>query len=72
MRSGEQYLEMNHTHFILIDDGTVRNFNIGNYRTRLAKAIAHGNAKDQFPGKSMFNGRSSKIIIFFHLFKCPL
>lgn len=50
---------MNHTHFILLDDGTVRNFNVGNYRSQLAKAIAHGNAKDKFPGNS-FEMRSNQ------------
>ncbi|CAF3482445.1 unnamed protein product [Rotaria sp. Silwood1] len=45
LRTGQQSLEMNHTHFILLDDGTLQSYNIGDYRTRLAKTIANGRAK---------------------------
>ncbi|CAF1189094.1 unnamed protein product [Rotaria sp. Silwood1] len=45
LRTGQQSLEMNHTHFILLDDGTLQSYNIGDYRTRLAKTIAKGRAK---------------------------
>ncbi|CAF4529344.1 unnamed protein product, partial [Rotaria sp. Silwood2] len=40
---------MNHTHFILLDDGTLQSYNIGDYRTRLAKTIANGRAKQNLP-----------------------
>ncbi|CAF0816739.1 unnamed protein product [Adineta ricciae] len=33
--SGEHDLEMNHTHYVMLDDGTIREYNIGDYRTRL-------------------------------------
>ncbi len=40
---------MNHTHFILLDDGTLRYYEVGDYRTRLAKTIANGCAKQALP-----------------------
>ncbi|CAF4612367.1 unnamed protein product, partial [Rotaria sp. Silwood2] len=49
LRSNQQSLEMNHTHFILLDDGTLQSYNIGDYRTRLAKTIANGRAKQNLP-----------------------
>lgn len=49
-RPGEQNLEMNHTNFILLDDGTLRHYEIGDYRTRLTKTIANGRAKQVLPG----------------------
>ncbi|CAF1295890.1 unnamed protein product, partial [Rotaria sordida] len=45
LRAGQQSLEMNHTYFILLDDGTLQSYNIGDYRTRLAKTISNGRAK---------------------------
>ncbi|UJR20407.1 hypothetical protein I4U23_023538 [Adineta vaga] len=48
-RFGEQSVEMNHTHFIFLDDGTLRRFDIGDYRTRLAKTIANGRVKQVLP-----------------------
>lgn len=50
---------MNHTHFILLDDGTLQSYSIGDYRTRLAKTIANGRAKQSFSS-------------IYHLFKVPL
>lgn len=41
IQAGEQNLEMNHTHFILLDDGTVRRYDVGDSRTRLIQSIAH-------------------------------
>ncbi|CAF0946556.1 unnamed protein product [Adineta steineri] len=48
-RAGEQSLEMNHTHFLLLDDGTIRYFDIGDYRTRLVKTIAHKHTNQTLP-----------------------
>ncbi len=49
-RRAEQNLEMNHTHFVLLDDGTRRYYDIGGYRTRLVKRIANGRAKQVLSG----------------------
>lgn len=45
----QQNLEMNHTHFIFLDDETVRSHNIGDYRPRLAKTIANECSKHNLP-----------------------
>lgn len=37
---GQQALEPNHTHFLLLDDGTYFGYDIGDYRTRLVKQIS--------------------------------
>ncbi|CAF2638466.1 unnamed protein product [Rotaria sp. Silwood2] len=36
---GERDLDMNHTHYLMLDDGTVRYYNIGDYRTKLCAYI---------------------------------
>jgi hypothetical protein len=41
---------MNHTHFILLDDGTLRHYEIGDYRTRLVKTIANKRIGQALPG----------------------
>jgi len=46
---------MNHTHFILLDDGTLRYYEIGDYRTRLAQTIANGRAKQALSGIPYFS-----------------
>jgi hypothetical protein len=46
---GEQNLEVNHTHFILLDDGTLRHYNTGDYRTRLTKTISNGHGNQVLP-----------------------
>lgn len=51
---GDQNLEMNHTHFILLDDGTIRHYDIGDYRTRLTNTIANDRTKQTLPGRSHF------------------
>ena len=33
-QKGQQDLEPNHTHFLLLDDGTYYGYDIGDYRTR--------------------------------------
>ena len=34
-RKGVLGLELNHTHFLMLDDGTIRRFDTDDYRTRL-------------------------------------
>jgi len=46
---------MNHTHFILLDDGTIRHYEIGDYRSRLTNTIANGSTKQALPGISHFS-----------------
>ncbi len=48
-RPGDRNLEMNHTHFILLDDGTIRHYGIGDYRSRLTNTIANGRTKQSLP-----------------------
>ncbi len=61
-RPDGQNLEMNHTHFILLDNGIIRNYDIGDYLTRLTKTIANGYAKQVLSGKDQFVFR---ILIFY-------
>lgn len=47
---GQQDLEPNHTHFLLLDDGTYYNYELKDYRTRLVMAISsynNANSKNQ-------------------------
>jgi phage baseplate assembly protein gpV len=37
---GQQPLEPNHTHFLLLDDGTYYQYETGDYRTRLVKQLS--------------------------------
>jgi hypothetical protein len=44
---GQQVLDPNHTHFLLMDDGTYYGYEIGDYRTRFVNEVskyrgAHG------------------------------
>ncbi|CAF1538232.1 unnamed protein product, partial [Didymodactylos carnosus] len=48
-RHGERDLEMHHTHYFLLDDGTLRRYDIKDYRTRLAIAIANGRSMKGLP-----------------------
>ncbi|CAF4826572.1 unnamed protein product [Rotaria sp. Silwood1] len=41
LQSGECYLEMNHSHYLMLDDGTYRYFNTKDYRTRLCNYISN-------------------------------
>ncbi len=54
---GQQDLEPNHTHFLLLDDGTYYNYDLKDYRTRLVTEISrYRNA----------NGRKKNNIFIFH------
>jgi hypothetical protein len=39
-RKGQEDLEPNHTHFILLDDGTYSGYEMGDYRTKLVDEIS--------------------------------
>jgi len=43
---GQQDLEPNHTHFLLLDDGTYYGYNIGDYRTRFVIEASNYQKKD--------------------------
>ncbi len=38
--SGERDLEMNHSHYLMLDDGRFRFYDTGDYRTRLCIQLA--------------------------------
>jgi hypothetical protein len=39
-QKGQWELEMNHSHYLMLDDGTIRYYDIEDYRTRLAIHLA--------------------------------
>jgi len=43
---GQQALEPNHTHFLLLDDGTYYGYDTGDYRTRFVTEISEYKNKD--------------------------
>ena len=43
---GQQDLEPNHTHFLLLDDGTYSGYDIGDYRTRFVQDVSRFNKAD--------------------------
>ncbi|CAF1230161.1 unnamed protein product [Rotaria sordida] len=43
---GEQDLESNHTHFLLLDDGTYYGYDIGDYRTKFVLEASHYKKSD--------------------------
>ncbi|CAF1276333.1 unnamed protein product [Rotaria magnacalcarata] len=47
--SGERDLEMNHSHYLMLDDGRLRHYDIGDYRTRLCAHLAKLERDDDFP-----------------------
>ncbi|CAF4193790.1 unnamed protein product, partial [Rotaria sordida] len=48
---GQRDLEMNHSHYIMLDDGRLRYYDTGDYRTRLCVQIAKLQHEIDFPGK---------------------
>ncbi|CAF1409612.1 unnamed protein product, partial [Adineta steineri] len=46
---GEQNLEKNHSQYLLMDDGTIRNYDTGDFRTRLAKQISQIQSEGVLP-----------------------
>jgi hypothetical protein len=49
--SGQRDLEMNHSHYLMLDDGRLRFYDIGDYRTRLCVEIAKLQHENAFPSK---------------------
>ncbi|CAF4602126.1 unnamed protein product [Rotaria sp. Silwood1] len=47
-RSGEWDLEMHHSHYLMLDDGTTRNYDTQNYRTHLVTHMAKINNEHDF------------------------
>ncbi len=45
-KKGQQDLEPNHTHFLLLDDGTYYGYDTGDYRTRFVLEASHYPTKD--------------------------
>jgi hypothetical protein len=43
---GQQDLEPNHTHFLLLDDGTYYGYDIGDYRTRFVLEASQYKKRD--------------------------
>lgn len=46
LRSGESYLEMHHSHYLMLDDGKARSYDAADFRTRLCCQIARQLGKD--------------------------
>ena len=51
---GQRDLEMNHSHYLMLDDGTVRSYDIGDYRTRLCAQLAKLQHESDFPSTWVF------------------
>jgi hypothetical protein len=49
--SGQRDLEMNHSHYLMLDDGRRRFYDIGDYRTRLCTQLAKLQHENEFPSK---------------------
>ncbi|CAF4870469.1 unnamed protein product [Rotaria sp. Silwood1] len=47
--SGQRDLEMNHSHYLMLDDGTLRHYDTGDYRTRLCVHMAKLQHEIDFP-----------------------
>ncbi|CAF1229932.1 unnamed protein product [Rotaria sordida] len=47
-RSGEWDLETNHSYYLMLDDGTLRNYDTQDYRTRLVTHMARINSEHDF------------------------
>jgi len=47
-------LELNHSHYLMLDDGRIRNDSTQDFRTRFAVHISKLNESDNFPSKHLF------------------
>ena len=52
--SGERDLEMNHSHYLMLDDGRLRYYDTGDYRTRLSVQLAKLQSENDFPSEVIF------------------
>ncbi len=50
---GQWKLETNHTHYLMLDDGTIRYYDTKDYRTQLAIHLARLNYDDDITSKYM-------------------
>jgi hypothetical protein len=48
---GERDLEMNHTHYLMLDDGRLRHYDSKDYRTRLCLQLAKHNNEISSPSE---------------------
>ena len=46
-------LELNHTHFLMLDDGTIRHFETKDYRTRLCAHLGKTESEHESLSKSI-------------------
>lgn len=56
--SGQRDLEMNHSHYLMLDDGTTRHYTTKDYRTRLAIHMARLQHEDDVAGMYISLGKS--------------
>lgn len=50
--SGQRDLEMNHSHYLMLDDGRYRFYDIGDYRTKLCTELGKLQHENDFPSKN--------------------
>lgn len=51
--SGQRDLEMNHSHYLMLDDGRLRFYDIEDFRTRLCAHVAKLQHENDFPSKDI-------------------
>lgn len=49
--SGQRDLDMNHSHYLMLDDGRLRFYDTGDYRTKLCVYLAKLQHESEFPSK---------------------
>lgn len=68
--SGQRDLELNHSHYLMLDDGRMRHYDIGDYRTRLCSHLAKLQDENDFPSKN--KSKTNVLEIFFFWFSVPV
>ena len=68
-QKGELGLELNHTHFLMLDDGTIRHFDTKDYRTRLCAHLGRIDAEIADPSRSI--SANERINVSMHRFSSP-
>jgi hypothetical protein len=64
-QSGQRDLEMNHSHYLMLDDGRLRFYDIGDYRTRLCAQLAKLQHETEFPSKCDLSKMIETIFLLF-------
>jgi hypothetical protein len=64
--SGQRDLEMNHSHYLMLDDGRLRYYDIGDYRTRLCAQLARLQHENDFPGNDFSMSSIVECFCFFN------